>query len=174
MEVAKEKNTTTLISYHGPFCIDILSNFGNIIKQFLLDYPTTANRIYKLFFELTQNVAKYSIEKSSITSCRFTGVGKLSLEQENDKFILRTSNLINKKDGAVLEEYCSEINTMGKEDLLKYRSEKRKLTPTSIDIGAHIGIIQVGLLTKNKVQFEILPLNDEHSVFTIWVVLSKE
>jgi len=173
MEVLTKQNTT-LISYHGPFCIDILSNFGKIIKQFLLDYPTTATRIYKLFFELTQNVAKYSIEKSNITSCRFTGVGKLCLEQEGDKFILRTSNLINKKDGTVLEKYCSEVNTMDKEGLLKYRSEKRKLTPTSIDVGAHIGIIQVGLLTRNKIQFEVQPLNEEHSVFSIWVVLSKE
>ena len=63
---------------------------------------------------------------------------------------------------------------MDKEGLLKFRSEKRKQTPTSIDIGAHIGIIQVGLLTRNKIQFEIQPLNDEHSIFCIWVVLSKE
>ena len=63
---------------------------------------------------------------------------------------------------------------MDKEGLLKYRSEKRKLTPTSIDVGAHIGIIQVGLLTRNKIQFEVQPLNEEHSVFSIWVVLSKE
>jgi hypothetical protein len=167
-------NKTQLIEYKGPFCIDILSGFGNIIKQMLNNYPKSSIRLYKLFFELTQNVAKYSIEKSNMVNCRFTGIGHFTLDELDDKFVLRTSNLISKKDGPTLQKYCNEINELDKDGLLKYKSEKRKKTIDAEDIGAHIGIIQIGLLTQAKIQFEVKDYNSELDLFSIWAIIKKE
>jgi hypothetical protein len=168
------ENKTQLVEYKGPFCIDILTSLGNIIKQLLHDYPKSSIRLYKLFFELAQNVAKYSIEKSNLINYKYTGIGHFTLDDLGDKFLLKTSNLIANADGPILQKYCNEINEMDKDGLLRYRSEKRKQKPKASDLGAHIGIIQIGLLTHAKIKFEISNYNNEQSIFTIWVIITKE
>lgn len=171
--LVKTKNNNQLLAYRGPFCIDILAIFGNYIKQIFGSYPKTCNRLYKLFFELTQNVAKYSAETGPINHCRFNGVGSFSIEENGEFVILSTSNLIKNKDSATLLKYCTDINSMNKNDLRKFKVETRKQTVDSKDIGAHIGIIQVGILTYNNIDFEIERINDLHSIFTICVILNK-
>jgi hypothetical protein len=166
-------NDKLLLAYKGPFCIDILSTFGNYIRQIFNLQKPTATRLYKVFFELTQNVSKYSVISKQINYCKFAGVGSFSLKENEGQIILSTSNLINTKDGPVLERYCSEINTMSKDKLRKYRSETRKLIPTSKDTGAHIGIIQIGLLSRNKLDFDVIAHNDKLSVFTICAYITK-
>jgi hypothetical protein len=166
-------NEKLLMAYKGPFCIDILSTFGNYIRQIFNLQKSTATRLYKVFFELTQNVSKYSVVSKQISYCKYAGVGSFSLKESDEQIILSTSNLIQSKDGPVLERYCNEINAMSKEKLRKYRSEKRKMIPTSKDTGAHIGIIQIGLLSMNNLDFDIVAHNDKLSVFTICAFITK-
>ncbi len=166
-------NNNPILAYHGPFCLDILTNFGNCIKQLFIEYPLTSIRLYKLFFELTQNVAKYSAEIGPIKNCRFSGVGSFRIEENDQSVILTTSNLIKNEDSATLFKYCTDINAMDKNDLRKFKIETRKHTPDSKDIGAHIGIIQVGILTYNNIEFDIERINDIHSTFTICAILNK-
>jgi hypothetical protein len=172
--ILNPENTNILLAYRGPFCIDILSNLGNYIKWIFEDQPTTGKKLYKLFFELSQNVAKYSAESIPVSHCRFSGVGSFSLEEVGEKVILSTSNLIRNEDGPVLIEYCSEINSMDKTHLRKYKNEKRKQLPDSRDMGAHLGIIQIGLLTFNNINFNIEKINEEHALFNIYVTIIKE
>jgi hypothetical protein len=166
-------NEKLLLAYKGPFCIDILSTFGNYIRQIFNLQKSTATRLYKVFFELTQNVSKYSVISKQISYCKYAGIGSFSLKENDGQIVLSTSNLILSKDGPVLERYCSEINAMNKDKLRKYRSETRKLAPDSKDTGAHIGIIQIGLLSMNKLDFDVVAHNDKLSVFTICAYITK-
>lgn len=162
------------LSYKGPFYIDILSNLGTYVRLMFQSHPLASNRLYKLFFELTQNVAKYSAEKSSIHSYKYSGIGSFFLADSEKKIILCTSNLIKSEDGPTLIKYCSEINDMDKNELRKYRSEKRRAQPAAKDTGAHIGIIQIGILTHNQIQYKVENLNDGHAVFTLTATIEKE
>jgi hypothetical protein len=171
--IFSSENNNLLLSYKGPFCIDILSNLGTYIKHTFGYQSQTGNRLYKIFFELTQNVAKYSVEVIAIANCKHSGVGSFTL-QENGKFLLlTTSNLINNKDGPVLNNYCSDINAMSLDNLRKFRAITRKKSLGEKDIGAHIGIIQIGLLSLNKLEFEIKNISDAHSMFSICASITK-
>jgi hypothetical protein len=171
--IANAENSNTLLAYKGPFCIDILSNLGNYIKSSFGSQSELANRLYKVFFELTQNVAKYSVENKPIQNCRHTGVGSFTLCENGKLLHLITSNLIHSKDGPVLNKYCADINSMNENELKEFRTKTRKKGLGEKDLGAHIGIIQIGLISSNKLDFEIEPFNDSYSKFTICATITK-
>ena len=160
-------NPNIRLAYKGPFYIDILSSMGSYVRQMFVSQPLTCNRLYKLFFELTQNVAKYSAESTNLNIYKYSGIGSFSLEENDGIITLCTSNLIRSVDGPTLHKYCNEINFMDKTELRKIRSEKRKTQPQAIDTGAHIGIIQIGILTHNQVEFTINEYDDTYSVFSL-------
>ncbi len=166
-------NNNLLLEYKGPFCIDILSNLGTYIKHTFGLQSQTGNRLYKVFFELTQNVAKYSVETRPVDNCKHSGVGSFSLLENGKLLILTTSNLINNKDGPILQKYCSNINSMSLDELREFRTKTRNKSLGEKDLGAHIGIIQIGLLSLNKLDFEIKTISDSHSVFTICASITK-
>lgn len=160
--------------YKGPFYIDILSSLGSYLRQMFILQPLLSNRLYKLFFELTQNVAKYSAESSSLKSYKYTGIGSFYLEETENCITISTSNLIRNEDGPVLQKYCEEINFMDKQELRVYRSEKRKAEPHAKDTGAHIGIIQIGILTQNQVECTVSKYDETYSVFSLIAKVNKE
>jgi hypothetical protein len=166
-------NNNLLLAYKGPFCIDVLSNLGSYIKHTFGYQSRIGNKLYKIFFELTQNVAKYSVEVKPIVNCKHSGVGSFSLLENGKLWIMSTSNLIYSKDGPVLKKYCSDINTMSIEELRDFRKKTREKSLGEKDIGAHIGIIQIGLLSLNKLEFEINSVSDIHSIFTICASITK-
>jgi hypothetical protein len=166
-------NNNLLLAYKGPFYIDILSNLGTYIKHTFGYHSQTGNRLYKIFFELTQNVAKYSVEVIPVANCRHSGVGSFTMQENGKLLLLTTSNLINSKDGPVLKKYCSDINAMSLDDLKEFRTKTRKKSLGEKDLGAHIGIIQIGLLSMNKLDFEIKTISDVYSTFTICAAVTK-
>ena len=167
-------NPNIRLVYKGPFYIDILSSLGSYIRHMFTNQPHTSNRLYKLFFELTQNVAKYSAETSNLHNYKYSGVGSFSLEEIDGQIVISTSNLIRNEDGTKLQDYCNEINFMDKSDLRKFRSEKRKPQPQALDTGAHIGIIQIGILTHNQIDFSISSYDETFSVFSLRAKIIKE
>jgi hypothetical protein len=166
-------NSNLLLAYKGPFCIDVLSNLGNYIKTNLGHPAHIGNKLYKIFFELTQNVAKYSVEIVPVVNCRHSGVGSFTLHENGKLLLLSTANLINNEDGPVLNKYCSDINSMDLEGLREFRKKTRKKSLGEKDLGAHIGIIQIGLLSLNKLDFEIKTVSEKYSLFTICASITK-
>lgn len=163
-----------LLAYKGPFCIDILANLAKYIKHHLSKYPETSSKLYKIFFELAQNVAKYSAEKDDINNCKFSGIGSFHLVEDNDKYYMTTSNLILRSHGEVLLKYCDEVNAMTRDDLKNFKSFKLNQQTSIHDIGAHIGIVQVGLFTMNKVICSVENVDDTYAMYSITAVIDKD
>jgi hypothetical protein len=172
--VLNTNNSSIKLAYKGPFYIDILSNLGGYLKKMYISHPLTSNRLYKLFFELTQNVAKYSAETSELYNYKYSGIGSFQIEDDGPAIMVKTCNLIKSEDGPILKKYCIEINNMTKDELREYRSKKRKNQPKAADTGAFIGIIQIGIITQNNIECIIEAVSDEHSIFTIGAKVNKE
>jgi len=140
---------------------------GHLRQMYRLK-PITCNRLYKIFFELTQNVAKYSAEMCNLYQhYKYGGIGSFTIEEKNNAIRISTTNMIRAEDASTLMRYCTEINTMSVEALREYRSLKRRPQPGPEDSGAYIGIIQIGIITKNKIEWDIVPLGERFALFTI-------
>jgi hypothetical protein len=170
--ISIQPDENNILCYHGPINIDLVSFISNYLKQHLRTNVTVIGRIYKVLIELLQNVSYYSAEQHSKIRSFGSGIGYFKVSEEDHSFIITTGNKILTEHGPILERNSNEINSMGEEEL---RDLKRKTrSQASIrDIGAHIGLIQTGLITGNKITLEFVPLDDVYSFFTITARVNK-
>ena len=161
-----------LVWYHGPINIDLVSFMSNYLKQHIQAHGIVLGKIYKVFIELIQNVSYYSAKQQSDSRSFGSGVGWFKVDEFDRYFTISTGNLILKEHGSILSKNINEINLMDEEDL---RNLKRKTrSQASIrDIGAHIGLIQTGLITGNDLELTIEPYDELHSFFIISTQVNK-
>ncbi len=168
----KNNQEKKILSFHGPLTISLLSFVGNYLKLLINTDQVIASRLYKIFIELTQNVSYYSAEVKEIEKGIKSGVGWFLLNEYDKYFIFTTGNLIIKDDGFKLTRNCNEINSLN-EEALRILKRKTRGEAKIRDIGAHIGLIQTGLLSGHPLDFKISEINSKHSYFTISVKLDK-
>lgn len=164
--------TNNLLWYHGPINIDLVSFMSNYLKNNIHTHGIVLGRLYKVFIELIQNVSYYSARQQNESKSFGSGVGWIKVDEFDKHYTISTGNLILKEHASVLEKNASEINMMDEEAL---RNLKRKTrTQASVrDIGAHIGLIQTGLITGNDLELSIEPYDDKHAFFIISAQVNK-
>ncbi len=168
----KGYDKNSMISFKGPITIELLSIMGNYLKIMINAEQVLQNRVFKIFIELTQNVSYYSAEVAELESNVRSGVGWFMINEYDNYFNIKTGNLILRDDGFKLTRNCDEINSLNE---LQLRELKRKTRGQAKirDIGAHIGLIQTSLFSKNKLDYNITELDLNHSFFTISVNIDK-
>lgn len=161
-----------LICYHGPINIDLVSFISNYMKQHIRANSAVVGRIYKVLIELMQNVSYYSADQFSNIRSFGTGIGWFRVDENGASFKISTGNKILNEHGPILERNSKEINTL-KEDELRELKRKTRGQASIRDIGAHIGLIQTGLLTGNDIELNIEPIDQQYSFFTITATINK-
>ena len=161
-----------ILCYHGPINIDIISFMGNYLKQHIETAAVNLGRIYKVFIELTQNVSYYSARQHDSKRSFGTGIGWFAIEEEGNVFLVRTGNFILKEHGPILEKNSREINALNEEELRELKRKTRGQASMR-DIGAHIGLIQTGLISGNALNLTIDPIDDKYSFFTVTARINK-
>jgi hypothetical protein len=167
-----DNSEENIICYHGPVDIDLVSFTSNYAKKHILANGLIVGKIYKVFIELAQNVSYYSARQYSNARTFGSGIGWLRIDEKKDCFEISTGNSIYKDHGPILEQNCNEINSL-KEDQLRDLKRFTRSQAGKRDIGAHIGLIQMGLLTGNPLELKIEPENEIYSFFTITAKVNK-
>ncbi|MBN2522597.1 MAG: SiaB family protein kinase [Bacteroidales bacterium] len=161
-----------IICYHGPINIDLVSFASNYIKKHIVADASVVGKIYKVFIELTQNVSYYSAKQYSKLRAFGSGIGWFRVDEKKDHFAITTGNVILKEHGPILKKNCAEINSLGESKLRELKRVTRSQAGIR-DIGAHIGLIQMGLITGNPLNLNIESQNENHSFFTITAKVNK-
>jgi asparagine N-glycosylation enzyme membrane subunit Stt3 len=161
-----------VIAYEGPFFIHILTVFSKYVKILTRDYPDASKKIYKIFFELTQNITYYSAEINEINQDNRTGVGKFSLDEDEKYYYFSTTNRVLKEHGEILKNRCNYINSLDSNNLRELKREQRILSQGE-KLGAHIGLMQAALISNFALKVEIRKINREYSMYTLMVTLDK-
>ena len=71
----------TLLSYKGPFYIELISVFGTNIRNFNDVYINARKKLFKIFIELSQNVSNYSEDFHMVNNIQRIGVGELDVKE---------------------------------------------------------------------------------------------
>ncbi|MBA7518383.1 hypothetical protein ES705_10453 [subsurface metagenome] len=161
-----------IIYYHGPVNIDLISFTSNYMKQHIQADTVVISKIYKVFIELAQNVSYYSAEQYSNLRSFGTGIGWFRIDDHDDHFAISTGNVIFREHGPVLKKNSEEINSL-KEDELRELKRNTRSQAGQRDIGAHIGLIQTGLITGHSIELSIEPQDEKFSLYTITAKVNK-
>lgn len=172
MNIEKEYQDNALLLFHGPITVNLVSYMGNYIQSFLNPKPKILQQIFRVFVELTQNVSYYSEEIVKSKNGIECGKGWFSLQEFTDHYRLSTGNLITPADGVKLTNYCNEINSLTTEELRKLKRDVRAKAMMK-DVNARVGIIQISIVSLNKLDFKIIDIDKSHSFFILSAFLKK-
>jgi hypothetical protein len=163
----------TLIAYEGPFFIDLLTIFGNYLKILTEKDPVIQKKLFKIFVELSQNVAYYAEEYFIIKhEAKKIGIGELRIKEDADQYCLTTKNMVQHKDANILSQRCDIINSSPIDQLKNLKRELRK-TSESNKLGARIGLVQAKLISNNNLDYEIIKKNRNYSYFKLSINFDK-
>ncbi len=162
----------SIITYKGPFYIELISVFGNHIRNMNDSYSNARKKLFKIFIELSQNVSNYSEDYHLVNNIQRIGVGKLSLRQSDNYFYFSTRNQVKKKDATILAERCEIVNASDYNRLRELKREQRLNSPGE-KFGARIGLIQAVMLSKNKLEYLVEEIDEDYSIFSLGVKIDK-
>lgn len=162
----------TILSYKGPFYIELISVFGTNIRNLNDSFHNARKKLFKIFIELSQNVSNYSEDFHIVNNVQRIGVGELALKETESSYVFTTTNLVKGNDAHILAERCELVNAS---DQLKLRELKReqRLNSPGEKFGARIGLIQAVMLSKNKLEYNIEEINEKFSYFSLKVKIDK-
>lgn len=162
----------SILSYKGPFYIELISVFGINIRNFNDVYGNARKKLFKIFIELSQNVSNYSENFHMVNNMQRIGVGELNLKESESEYYFTTRNQVKKTDAVILAERCELVNASDYNKLRDLKREQRINSPGE-KFGARIGLIQAVMLSKNKLEYKVEELNDNFSHFTLTVKIDK-
>ena len=172
MNIDKKYQDHALLFFLGPVTVNLISYFGNYLQSFLPPDHKLFQQIFRVFVELTQNVSYYSAEKIKGKNNIDCGKGWFSIQNFSDCYKLSTGNLIKPEDGITLTDYCKEINSLPEEELRTLKREVRAKAFTE-DVNARVGLMQICIVSNQKLEFEITEIDPSHSCFIISATICK-
>ena len=160
------------ISYKGPVDGKIITYLGDYISVVNELSEKATKKLFKIFFELAENISNYSSEKIQLKHKKEVGAGTIILKETLKNFILVTGNPIKNDDLIPMMENSKNINNMDHEDLREYKRSVRR-EGAGEKHSPNIGLISVALTSGNPLDIEINPIDDETSYFSLAVRVDK-
>lgn len=160
-------------TYEGPFNMRIISTLGKYLCDFLETSHEVRMNMYRVFIEISQNVALYSLDRVWQNKKSTVGYGEIVIS-ENESIVTCTStNKILDGHDKILLQNCQNLNNTSIDDLNKLKEKLRRESSLE-DFGAHIGLISIKLFSKNSIKFEIIEKPEENAkYFTLSATINK-
>jgi hypothetical protein len=130
----------------------------------------TRRKVFNIMVEILQNISKNKIDSKE----NFPEVDAVfMIGNNNDDYILISSNMIGNSKIPLLKSRIDEVNLLDKEGLKQLYQKARLNTALSESAGAGIGMIDIARKSENKLEYSFEELNNEYSIFSLLVRISK-
>lgn len=170
-EIPFENKERMVLYYHGPFNNGIISKMANNLKSKLNCPKHLAWKVFSVFVELVQNIYFHAVEYNIALS--HEPVGVIFIEESDDYFEITAANLTEIEKIEKIREKCELINQMDLTALRAYKNELLLKSSEKSDKGGNIGLVQIAILSQEKVDFQIKSLNAEQSFFSLSALIKK-
>ncbi|MDX2301824.1 MAG: SiaB family protein kinase [Microscillaceae bacterium] len=161
-----------VLSYKGPVTDGLIADMGQDVRNLFAHEKQIKRKIFAIFIELAQNILYYSAEKSKYQD-KQDSLGTLLITQTPEYYLLSCGNLIENIDAPSLLDRCCKINSLTREDLRSYKREERSLPRSQKSRGAGIGLIQVALLSENRLGASFIEVSDQFTYFTLSIKITR-
>ncbi|TAE13690.1 MAG: hypothetical protein EAZ95_10865 [Bacteroidetes bacterium] len=165
-------NKNVIISYKGPVTDVIMAELSRDIRDKFSDNPKASRKLFAIFMELAQNILFYSAEKKMVGQ-RQESIGTILITGGTEHYTFGCGNLVENQYIQELVDACEHINTLDRDALREYKREKRSGAPGERSKGAGIGLIQVALTSENPLHAQHIPVNADHSFFSVSVKVHR-
>lgn len=167
------ENEGVILCYCGMVTEQVLLSVGSSLKSKLtLEQAdkNTARTLFAIFVEQTQNVIRYSVERSSgefNDQSLELAHGLITVGKAEDVYYVACANLVKKKDVERLETNLNQIKCMDKDALKALYKQVLKGDIPEHSKGAGVGFIDIARKCSRGFDFDFLDFDSEHAFFAL-------
>ena len=163
-------NTSEIIKYQGLVKFDIIGRLLNEVNEKLenLDLELSVKKkVYNLMGECLENVdkhAEYPLNNPLFFSEHRPGI---SIDLNKNYFKIVTVNAVMNDTVGEIKSRISQVNNLDRKGLKDLYKRTIITTEISEKGGAGLGIINMAIISENKLEAVFSPINDEYSEYTL-------
>jgi hypothetical protein len=163
-----------LLSFKGVVTSDLLTSVLQIMEtkmDYMEESPKTKKKVFNVLVECLQNLYHHiDVNDENAAEQRKLIEQKSALfliAKEGDFFQIRTGNYVDKEAAHELSEKLEKINGMDKDQLKQYYQEVLSNGTLSDKGTAGLGMIDIARKSGNKLEYQLLDVNDKTSFFCL-------
>ena len=133
----------------------------------------TIKKSYSVLVECLENILKHTSMLKERDGKKTKNVdGIVILGHDEDNYFIMIGNLVENESVSSLEERIKKVNSLDRDGLKLLHTEVLTNGTISERGGAGLGLIEIAMKSRNKIDFEFSKYNTELSFFAMRVKLS--
>jgi hypothetical protein len=157
--------------YNGDFTQEIVKGILSMTEASIQDERDflLRNKIFNVVVELLQNVFQHADDPEKSKEGK---TGMFLIGERTERYVLTASNLVLNTKTEALRSHLDQVNHMTAQMLDDRQAEalEEEVRPEG---KAGIGFVDMRIKSEGKIDFQITPLDEHYSFFTVQVNVSK-
>lgn len=167
-----------VLAFQGAISQNMLVGLGELLKDKVTLESSNAKvvrKIFSIFIELAQNIARYSAEKLNLGEEEGSvGTGIIMVSHPDKVYTISSGNLISNSKIDDIRKRCEIINNMDADQRKKYYKEQIKLPRREGTQGAGIGLIDMARKSGNTIEMQVSKVNKDVSFMVLSIGIEEE
>lgn len=159
-----------MMVYQGDCSQANVKNVIGMIDQVLMDKKELRKkkRILNVIVELLQNISKHGDGADNKTEQR---PGIFIMGKKDSNYVLTSSNIVHERKAEDLIKKIERVNKLNFDEL-DLSINVKLMNNDNNNKGAGMGLLDMKLKSNNNIIFDVKPLNDEYTFFSIQIIIS--
>lgn len=172
------RESNIMLDFQGAISQDILVEMVELIKNKFSragGRSNIAKKIFPVFIEMAQNIAKYSAERSQSKETKTdVGAGIIVVIERTNNYTIISGNLVANHSIPRIVEHCRKINLMNNEELRLFYKKQIRSDRKKGEEGAGLGLIEIVRKSGNPVTCKVTPIDGLNSFLVLSVKIQEE
>jgi hypothetical protein len=150
--------------------IDLQLNRLKKIPAYRAISKSVQKKVYSVIVECLDNIYKHKIADSLSVNGKEI-LPYIILTRENDKYIIKTGNVVTNDNIQDLRDNLKQINLHDRIGLKSLYAEIVSKDIISDEDGAGLGLITIAMKTEKRINYEFNLINDQNSYFEMQIII---
>jgi len=176
----KMESNNILLSFKGAITSELLTSVLQIMETKMEDLnepPKTRKKVFNVLVECLQNlyhhIDDFHVEGSQEEIARKKSA-IFMIARKEDYYNIITGNFIAKENIESVTEKITHINSLERDELKAYYKSILNNGEMSLKGGGGLGFIDIAKKSGQKLEYNFMKIDDEHSFFTLIVKIAQK
>ncbi|MDF3057085.1 MAG: hypothetical protein K0R17_1300 [Rariglobus sp.] len=161
-----------VLSFMGIVTQEIMVEYGKLIQAQEGLSENSRLLLFGTFIELTQNILRYSAERSGPAE-NSRGIGIVLVSEQDDTFTVASGNLVTATAAAALSSQLAHLVSLDRDALKQLHKDRRRSGPPAGSLGAGLGLIEVCRRAATPPAYTLMPQEGGDVFFSLSVPIAK-
>jgi len=131
----------------------------------------TYKKLLLVMIESLENIMKYSECPAVTAETGKTFFPDFSIRKDMNRYIISSSNPMQKQNISPLEKKLNHLNTMNQQDLKNFYKETITNGQFTEYGGAGLGLIEMAKISGKRMEYQFLPIDDLYARFSLMITI---